>query len=339
MKAVPLHRIAVVIPFTQFLTELGAPVEKGLQQVKIPAQALDDINTYVPSQNFWAFVGNMSRNEDINDLGFRVGKEFGANCVDPNFSKMLSLSPTLYHGLKTTIQLATKTISNSRLWLSYSSRDGNIKFIHKPSFDASNPFLSQMDWFAIMGMIGIVKQFAGGHWQPKCIGLTLASEPTRSIREQLPGTRILQSQGHSYITIEKSLLSLPPLAQKCEVVSTSLQQLPKPTEGVLRDYAGSLKQALKTHVTDRKLNIQMAAEISSTSTRSLQRNLGKCGLTYSDLVDQINFEVASNMLQDPNLNVSDIAHALNFNDASHFTRSFRRIAGVTPRAYRRQNIA
>ena len=334
MEAVPLHRIAIVLPFTRFLTELGAPVEAGLRRVKLPVLALNDVNAYVPSQRFWTFAGNMALREGIDDLGFRVGKRFGANCADPNFSKILERSPTLYHALKTTCRLVAKTTSRSHMWLSQSSPEGNIKFIHHASFDASNRHISQMDWFAIMGMIGIVRIFAGPGWQPKCIGLTSRHEPARSIREQLPGTRLLLSQEYSYISVENSLLGLPPLAHTGEMSNV----MPRPYETVSTDFAGSLKQALQAYLKDSRPTIELAAGICSTSTRSLQRKLKKCGITYSGLVDQVHFDAARVLLQDKDMNVTDIAHALSFDDASHFSRSFRRVAGVSPREFRRQTM-
>lgn len=334
MEAVPLHRIAIVLPFTRFLAELGAPVEAGLQRVKLPVLALDDVNAYVPSQRFWAFAGNMALREGIDNLGFRVGKGFGANCGDPNFSKILERSPTLYHGLKTTCQLVAKTTSRSHMWLSKSSPEGSIKFIHHASFDASNRHISQMDWFAIMGMIGIVQVFAGPGWQPKSIGLTSRDEPARSIREQLPGTRLLLAQEYSCISVENSLLGLPPLTRTSKV----LNDVPQPHEIVSTDFAGSLKQALQSYLKESRPTIELAAEICSISTRSLQRKLKSCGLTYSGLVDQAHFDAAKILLQDQDMNVTDIAHALSFDDASHFSRTFRRVAGVSPREFRQRAI-
>lgn len=335
MEAIPLHRVAVVRPFTQFLAELGAPVEKGLQQAKLPVLALDNVNAYVPSLNFWAFVGHMARHEGIDDLGFLVGKRFGANCIDPDFSRLLSRSPTLYHGLQTTCRLAAKTISRSRVSLSRSPADGSIRFIHRASFDASHPYLGQMDWYGIMVMIGIVRQFAGRDWQPKEIGLTLPHPPVRSIREQLQGTRLLYSQGQSCITIEASLLSLPPVTRSSEV-SGATPVLDIHPDDVSVDFAGSIKQALGAYMMDGKPTVELAADLCSTSTRSLQRKLIKSGTTFSGLIDQIYFDAASNMLHDHDTKVSDIAHALCFDDASHFSRSFRRIAGISPREFRKQ---
>jgi len=336
MEAIPLHRVAVVRPFTQFLAELGAPVEKGLQQAKLPVLALDNVNAYVPSLNFWAFVGHMARHEGIDDLGFLVGKRFGANCIDPDFSRLLSRSPTLYHGLQTTCRLAAKTISRSRVSLSRSPADGSIRFIHRASFDAGHPYLGQMDWYGIMAMIGIVRQFAGRNWQPKEIGLTLPHPPVRSIREQLQGTRFIYAQGQSYITIEESLLGLPPVTRGSETAHTASHPGPPAAEKVSTNFTGSIKQALSAYIMDGKPSVELAADLCSTSTRSLQRKLVKRGISFSGLVDQIYFDAASHMLQDHDTKVSDIAHTLCFDDASHFSRSFRRIAGISPREFRKQ---
>jgi len=334
MEAVPLHRIAIVLPFTQYLADLGAPVETGLRRVKLPVLVLDDVNAYVPSQRFWAFAGNMALREGIDDLGFQVGKRFGANCADPNFSKILERSPTLYHALKTTCRLVAKTTSRSPMWLARSSPEGSIKFIHHASFDASNRNLSQMDWFAIMGMIGTVQIFAGPGWQPKSIGLTLRGEPARSICEQLPGTRLLLAQEYSWVSIENSLLGLPPLTRTGKVSNV----VPQSHEMVSMDFAGSLKQALQAYLKDSRPTIELAADICSTSTRSLQRKLKRCGLTYTELVDQAHFDAARILLQDHDMSMTDIAHALSFDDASHFSRSFRRVAGVSPREFRQQAL-
>jgi hypothetical protein len=72
-KPISLHRVALLRPFVQFLTGVGTPVEKGMRQVGLPVYALEDMNNYVPSQRFYAFLVNMAYSQQIEDLGFRVG--------------------------------------------------------------------------------------------------------------------------------------------------------------------------------------------------------------------------------------------------------------------------
>ena len=54
---------------------------------------------------------------------------------------------------------------------------------------------------------------------------------------------------------------------------------------------------------------------------------------------QIRFEMASRLLKDTNTQIQEIAYKLGYNDASHFARVFRRIAGISPSEYRKSNTS
>jgi len=51
------------------------------------------------------------------------------------------------------------------------------------------------------------------------------------------------------------------------------------------------------------------------------------------VLNHARFRVASRMLQDPGMRVTDVAHRLGYSDVAHFSRAFRRIAGVSPSEY------
>ena len=85
---------------------------------------------------------------------------------------------------------------------------------------------------------------------------------------------------------------------------------------------------------EQDLNIEFAARLCNMSKRGLQRKLAAEGTRYSNVRDQVRFDTAKRMLQDRDRNVTDISHLLGYSDPTHFTRAFRRIAGVTPRVYR-----
>ncbi len=329
MQAVPLHRIAVVLPFTRFLVDIGAPVERGFRQTGLPYAALEDVNHYVPTRKFWAFVGHMARGEGIEDLGFRVGLAYGAKCADPHMSGLLCQSPTLHHAITTASALVRKTISRSRIGLAHQPPGNRVHFYHHASFAADNPFIDQMDWYGVMALLGIVRLFAGPQWQPAEIGVTIRHPPLRSIREQLPGTRILTSQPYAYVSVDADLLSLPPISR----IARSEAQ---PYKSIPIGFSAELTEALRVYLGEHDLSIELAADLCGTSKRSLQRKLSAAGTRFSELVDRVRFDAASDLLRDPDVKVTDIAHTLGYSDSAHFTRAFRRIAGVNPRVYRQQ---
>jgi AraC-like DNA-binding protein len=328
MDAIPLHRIAIVRPFVEFLAGIGAPVEGGFRQVGLPFAALENVNNYVPSQRFWAFVGNMARSEGIEDLGFRVGDKYGADCADAHCASLLCRSPTLYHALMKASELVRGTTSRSRIGLRFVPHGDQVHFFHQPSFDTHNPFLEQIDWFGLMANLGMVRLFAGPRWQPGEIGLLTDKPPCPHIREQFPDTRIRRSQRYAYIALDSTLLSLPPLSG--ESTSSSLPVL----EAASDEFAASLKQVLRSYVRESDLGIEFAADLCNASRRSVQRRLAATGTRYSEVVDQVRFEAARDMLQQPGMKVTEVGHLLGYSDSAHFTRAFRRVSGITPRQFR-----
>jgi AraC-like DNA-binding protein len=56
------------------------------------------------------------------------------------------------------------------------------------------------------------------------------------------------------------------------------------------------------------------------------------------LIETTRFEMATEMLQDPKMNLIDVAMTLGYENQSNFGRSFRRIAGISPGKYRRQTL-
>ena len=57
------------------------------------------------------------------------------------------------------------------------------------------------------------------------------------------------------------------------------------------------------------------------------------GITFQDYVIRYRIIEACRLLRNPSMQVTDIAYAVGFNDASYFSRTFRRHMGVSPSAF------
>jgi len=98
----------------------------------------------------------------------------------------------------------------------------------------------------------------------------------------------------------------------------------------------ALKGLIEAYLPAGSVKIELIAEMTETSPRTLQRHLAQLGLSYSDLVDQVRFEKASKLLRESDLKAVAIAFETGYADPSHFSRAFRRMTGITPREYRLQ---
>jgi AraC-like DNA-binding protein len=84
------------------------------------------------------------------------------------------------------------------------------------------------------------------------------------------------------------------------------------------------------------MSIEVDAALCNTSKRTLQRRLKEMGSHYHEVLSHARFRVASQMLQNTGMTVTDIGSRLGHSDVVHFARAFQRMAGVTPQVYRQQ---
>lgn len=81
-------------------------------------------------------------------------------------------------------------------------------------------------------------------------------------------------------------------------------------------------------------NVERVAIQLGLSARTLQRRLKERGLTFQEIADQVRQDRARILLDDPVLELTQIARALGYVHPQAFIRAFKRWTGVTPGSYR-----
>jgi AraC-like DNA-binding protein len=70
------------------------------------------------------------------------------------------------------------------------------------------------------------------------------------------------------------------------------------------------------------------------SERTLRRHLQANGSSYQELLDELRFERAKQMLQEDELPIYRIAEELGFSETASFRHAFSRWSGVAPSQFR-----
>jgi len=100
-------------------------------------------------------------------------------------------------------------------------------------------------------------------------------------------------------------------------------------------------QAIEAVLGDPELSVRSIAESQHASSRYVQKLFEEADLSFGQYVRQRRLaqcrkDLASAAYQ--NLSILDICFRWGFNDAAHFSRSFRAEFGVTPREYRQSQL-
>ncbi|MEJ2310531.1 MAG: AraC family transcriptional regulator [Gammaproteobacteria bacterium] len=101
------------------------------------------------------------------------------------------------------------------------------------------------------------------------------------------------------------------------------------------EYTESLRKLLRAYVPNGYPDVRLVSDIMGTSVRTLQRRLAEHGLSHAELVLQTRFEIATELLGDPDIKVVEVPCEVGYSDPSNFIRAFRKIAGMSPDEWRR----
>jgi AraC-like DNA-binding protein len=100
------------------------------------------------------------------------------------------------------------------------------------------------------------------------------------------------------------------------------------------DFPEHVRSVLRAGLLTRHASAEQVAALFSMHSRTLTRRLEACGTSFKALADEGRFTIATQLLGGTSLEVQEIAAALDYADASAFTRAFRRWTGTTPGAWR-----
>ncbi len=95
-------------------------------------------------------------------------------------------------------------------------------------------------------------------------------------------------------------------------------------------------RALRTLLLNGKSSGDDLAQLLAMHRRTLNRRLREHGTTFQEVLDEVRFEAARQLLSYSELPLDDIAASLGYAGVSTFMRSFRRWTGNTPGQWRRQ---
>jgi AraC-like DNA-binding protein/ligand-binding sensor protein len=94
------------------------------------------------------------------------------------------------------------------------------------------------------------------------------------------------------------------------------------------------KNFIEEHQTD-ELSLGQVARATNTSTFYFCKIFKKAtGLSFTEYLARVRIEKAKALLLSPHRRVSEIAYEVGFQSLTHFNRKFRKIAGMSPTAYR-----
>jgi AraC-like DNA-binding protein len=269
------------------------------------------------------------------ELGFLAGRAASVGELHPALQRAVLGAPT---GLSRTETLSKHVHrENSAVKIDIRREGIDRRVVFEVLGFQKSPFVGFAEWKVIAGIIDIMRSAAGADWRPVEITFVSRGPPSDATLEAYGNTRILTGQPCGSVLVAAADMARPCIDRRSASDTVKDPRMPPQTPSGLGDdwdVVTSLRALIRPYLAQGHPHLSLVAEIVGISERTLQRRLAQSGSTYSDIVEEARFSIASDLMADSNLNIADIAFAAGYENAPHFSRAFKRLTGMTPRDYR-----
>jgi len=248
--------------------------------------------------------------------------QFGA------FGKFIARSVSLCDACRNATRLVNLVNSSSHMWVTQTP-DG-ILICRNP------PPSWQMEQYVLGQMVGLVQMASDSSWHPGNVYLCSPQANGLKNTELFADTILHVGQPFLAVAVPGSLLSTS--------LKNSLDFSEEVTEEKLwetsaaDDFVGSVRQIVESMLPNQYPHIKWISEAAGLSKRALQRELAREGVIYRDLVSQVRFKMACELLVESDMSIREIAYEIGYASDTQFVRAFRNWAGITPGTYRAAQV-
>ncbi len=330
MRSIPLVRSFWGQPFIHYFREIGAPVDRYLEESKLPEEVANASEIPCPSPLMYRLLAELADNEGLHHEGLRVAEKTQIRTWG-GFGRLVASEPTLLQAIQTAQKLMPAVHSARTLTLSYDGQQARLSS-KRNGASASSPW---EDYFFLLLMIDLVKMAAGPGWRPEEVALETGRFNGWRDCEILSGARVRPGEVATEVQFPRVFMSSGLDHGRPARFSESQSECRDfDTSPLATDLVNSLYSTLELLVPEGCVAIDTVAEIAGVSRRTLQRRLSECGASYSDILARARLSLAARRLEDSSYKVIDVAYDMGYSDPAHFTNAFRRWTGLNPRAYR-----
>ena len=333
MKDVSLVRAAHFNYYLAVLREIGVPIWDKLHRAGLPGTTEETPDLYLSLPRVMDCV---AANGGAMELGFLAAQRSTLEGLRPEFQSAIRNAPSGLALLQTLLRYR-KGEDTSGFSAIYPAGASVRVVCDQPGFE-QNAALACLEWMNLQAVVSIVRSVAGDKWTPSQMTFVSSVAPHDAAREAFPNTQILRSQTHTSVLVPRDVLGRPcPSPMAPDATEQDGPYVPMETDHVAGPL-NTIREIVKPYLRDRPLKLSELADILGTSERTLQRHLAAMGASYSQLIDEARYQIACDMLEHADVEIGEIAFAVGYQNPSHFSRAFRRLAGFSPSEYRASRI-
>ena len=327
-------RIGATMALPDVLSGLGADPAEVLAAGGFDVRMFDDPDNMISYRERGRMLAHCVATTGCQHLGLLVGQQISLRSLgltgllvkySPDVGTALrNLSRYLHHHVRGAV--ASLTVDGETAMFGYLTVQTNAQ---------AN---DQIGDGAVAAIFNIVRDLCGPRWEPSHILLAHGRpQDVTPFRQYFQAPLVFNSVWNAVVFSSEWLNRQLPQADS-EILYILQRQIEKLETRYGEDLPGKVRRLLRAAILTGHANSNQVATLFSISPRTFRRHLARFGTSFEQLLDEVQFEIARQMLNDTRMTITEIAVALDYSDASAFTRAFRRWSGFTPARWRAQHM-
>jgi AraC-like DNA-binding protein len=321
------QRVGALTAVPALLRQLGTDPVAVLKAVGLDESALDFAENSIPYATFGRLVHECARRSRCEHFGLLAGQAW-------HLSTMGLIGDLVRHSPTVGAALREGTVFH------HLNSQGGVVFLRERGAIAECGYAiyywgvegaDQIYDGALAALMNYMRELCGSGWVPSEVVMARAPPIDAGPYRRLFRSPVRFDSELSALRFPAHWLTRPvPGAnpRTLRILQKQASELPQP------DLVEKLQRSLRVLLLSGVTSGDAVAELLAMHRRTLNRRLTAQGTTFREVLDDVRFEAACQLLGATRLALDDVAAALGYAGVSPFTRAFRQWSGTTPGQWR-----
>jgi AraC-like DNA-binding protein len=328
-------RIGATMALPAVLRSLGADPARMLAEVGLDTKLFDDPDNRISYLARSRLIAHCVARTGCQHLGLLIGQQNDLQSLGL-VGLLAKYSPDVRTALRSLVSFLHLHVRGATTRLETGPDSASLSYeIYQPGAEATD----QIGDGALATIFNMMRSLCGPGWKPAEVRFAHREpDDVLPFRNFFRVPLVFNAEKNAVVFAADWLNHRLPVTDP-ELQGLLLKQVDALEARYGDDLPGQVRTVLRTALLTGYAGADQIAALFSIHSRTLNRRLSDFGTSFQKLVDEVRFEIARQMLEDSRMEVSEIAAALDYADASAFTRAFRRWSSTTPAQWRQSRKA
>lgn len=331
MSGHTMIRVGSLEGFCDFVLELGADPSELLFKAGIQPELLNENDQLIPSTAFRTVLNLAVQKLNCPQFGLLLSQR-------QSFTKLGAIGYLARYApnLSESIQQISRflKIHDTGSVPGFEIIDNTVLWIHRLIGVKGESAIQQTE--LTLGLTcRFIRSVLTENWCPEQVLFEHAAPRNRLIFDRIFRCPVRFNQAITAISFSKKDLTIPfQSSDPClfRILQRYIEQL---EVGEANDFPARVRKIIHHHIESMPIRLQAIASIMGLSSREIQSGLRAAGTDFQSQLDEVRYELARRYLRETRLSIAEITALLGYSETAVFTRAFTRLAGTTPRNWRR----